>query len=73
MATEEMIRAAKALKSNPLLEQVFDASIKKCFEAWQAEQETSNREQLWHRVKAIHTVRLGIYDAVKSALRDEQQ
>jgi hypothetical protein len=40
---------------------------------WQADPNPQDREQLWHRVKAIQLVRLDIYAAVKSALRDEQQ
>lgn len=70
MTPEERVKAARALNQNPLLEEVFETLIKKCFEAWQADPNPQDREQLWSRTKAIQLVRLDINAAVKSALRD---
>lgn len=73
MTQEERIRAAKALQQNPLLEEIFNSAIQKCFDVWQGDPNEKDRDMLWHRVKAIQLVRIDIYATVKSALRDGQQ
>jgi hypothetical protein len=73
MTPEERKRAAQALNRNPLLEDIFDTSIQKCFDVWQADPNPQDRDQLWNRAKAIQLLRIEVYAAVKSALRDEQQ
>lgn len=73
MTPEERDRAAKALNKNPLLDECFDNTIKKCFDAWQGDPNSQDRDQMWHRVKAIQLLRIEINAAVKSALRDGQQ
>lgn len=73
MTLEERIRAAKALQQNPLLEEIFNIAIQKCFDVWQGDPNSADRDLLWHRVKAIQLLRLDINATVKSALRDGQQ
>jgi hypothetical protein len=73
MTPEERTRAAKALQQNPLLEEIFNTAIQKCFDVWQADPDVKDRDLLWHRVKAIQLLRLDINATVKSALRDGQQ
>lgn len=73
MTPEDRKKAARALQANPLLEEIFETSIRKCFDVWQADPNPQDRDQLWNRAKAIQLVRLDVYAAVKSALRDEQQ
>jgi hypothetical protein len=73
MTTEERARAAKALQQNPLLDEIFSKAIQQCFDVWQADPNPSDRDTLWHRVKAIQLLRLDINATVKSALRDGQQ
>lgn len=70
MTPDERKKAAKALQANPLLEEIFNNSIKKLFDAWQADPNEKDREQLWNRAKATQLLRIEIYAAVKSALRD---
>lgn len=73
MTTEERRKAARALQGNPLLSECFDKTIKDCFTAWQAERDREKRDEIWHRVMAVQSMRNEVYAAVKSALRDEQQ
>lgn len=73
MTPEERKKAAQVLSKNLLLDECFENCIKKCYEAWQADPNREDRDQLWHRVKAIQLLRLEINATVKSALRDEQQ
>lgn len=71
MSPDERKKAARSLQANPLLEECFENCIKQCFDAWQADPNDKDREQLWHRAKALQLLRINIYAAVKSALGDK--
>lgn len=73
MTPEQRKNAAKQLEKNPLLEECFENCIKKLFDAWQADPNSQDRDHIWHKAKALQLLRIDIYAAVKSALRDGQQ
>jgi hypothetical protein len=60
--TAAQIAQAKQIQSNELLRALLAEFAEGQIMAWRASNDTAKREQCWHLVRALDTLRVFIYD-----------